>query len=218
MIRLIDFISSSLSVIILSPFLIPICIILKLTGEGEIFYAQERVGRFGKNFKLLKFATMVKDSPYIGSKELTLKNDPRVLPFGKFLRKSKINELPQLLNVIYGDMSIIGPRPMVPNTYEHYPKKARDLLNQIRPGLSGIGSIVFRDEESFLENKNDPQEFYINVIIPYKSELETWYAKNNSLKNYLKCIIATILIISLPKMDIVKIFFKNIPKKPSDLQ
>ena len=218
MIRLIDFISSSLSVIILSPFLIPICIILKLTGEGEIFYAQERVGRFGKNFKLLKFATMVKDSPNIGSKELTLKNDPRVLPFGKFLRKSKINELPQLLNVIYGDMSIIGPRPMVPNTYEHYPKKARDLLNQIRPGLSGIGSIVFRDEESFLANKNDPQEFYINVIIPYKSELETWYAKNNSLKNYLKCIIATILIISLPKMDIVKIFFKNIPKKPSDLQ
>ncbi len=215
--RIIDFFLSFVASLILFPLLLPICVILKLTGEGEIFYMQERVGRYGKNFKLLKFATMLKNSPNIGAKEITLKNDTRVLPFGKFLRKSKINELPQLWNVINGDMSIIGPRPMVPNTYQFYSKEARSLLNTIRPGLSGIGSIFFRDEESFLENKTDPQNFYINIIIPYKSELETWYVKNNSLINYFKCIIVTALIILFPRSNIIDYFFNDIPLKPTEL-
>jgi lipopolysaccharide/colanic/teichoic acid biosynthesis glycosyltransferase len=121
---------------------------------------QERVGKGGTSFKLFKLATMLKDSPNIGSGEITVKNDPRVLPLGRFLRKSKINELPQLWNILSGDMSVVGPRPMVADTYAHYSQEAQDILNSVRPGLTGLGSIIFRDEESFLDQRDDPVSFY----------------------------------------------------------
>ena len=119
--RLLDVFLSGFAIILFSPLLAPIACVLKITGEGEVFYKQSRVGKKGSSFGLNKFATMLKDSPSIGSGEITIKNDPRVLPLGKFLRKSKINELPQLWNIFIGDMSIVGPRPMVPNTYSRYP-------------------------------------------------------------------------------------------------
>ena len=144
--RLLDVFLSGIAIILLSPILVPIACVLKITGEGEVFYKQARVGKGGSSFGLIKFATMLKDSPSIGTGEITIKNDPRVLPLGKFLRKSKINELPQLWNIFIGDMSIVGPRPMVPNTYARYPIKAQKVLNTVRPGLTGIGSIIFRDE------------------------------------------------------------------------
>ena len=147
--RICDIFLSSLAILILSPIFIPIAIVLKFTGEGEIFYKQKRIGLNGKEFELLKFATML-NSPNIGAGEITIHNDPRVLPFGKFLRKTKINELPQLLNIITGDMSIVGPRPMVPNTFYNYSAEAQTMLNTVKPGLSGIGSIFFRDEERYL--------------------------------------------------------------------
>lgn len=214
MIRLLDLIFSILAFICLCPLLIPISIILKFTGEGEVFYIQQRVGKGGKKFGLLKFATMLKDSPNIGSGEITLKNDPRVLPVGIFLRKSKINELPQILNIIKGDMSIIGPRPMVENTYKLYPPKSQELLNTIKPGLSGLGSIIFRDEESILAGREDPVEYYKTVIIPYKSDLEVWYVKNNTIINYFKCILLTIWMILIPNSKIFEKTFKDLPPKP----
>ena len=113
--RLLDVFLSGIAIILLGPILAPIACVLKITGEGEVFYKQARVGKGGSSFGLIKFATMLKDSPSIGTGEITIKNDPRVLPLGKFLRKSKINELPQLWNIFIGDMSIVGPRPMVPN-------------------------------------------------------------------------------------------------------
>ena len=108
--RFFDVFLSSIALIFLSPLLLPIIIILKLTGEGEVFFMQERIGRNGRLFKLIKFATMLKNSPNLGTGTVTMKHDPRILPVGKFLRKTKINELPQLLNILLGDMSVVGPR------------------------------------------------------------------------------------------------------------
>ena len=125
LIRLFDIIISLLALICLLPLFLPILIVLLFSGEGYIFYCQSRVGKGGRIFSLLKFATMLKNSPSIGAGEITLKNDPRVLPFGKFLRKTKINEMPQILNILRGDLSIVGPRPMVPNTFQKYSRKLK---------------------------------------------------------------------------------------------
>ena len=125
--RLLDIFFSGIAIVILSPILAPIACVLRVTGEGEVIYKQDRVGKTGTSFGLLKFATMLKDSPSIGSGEITIKNDPRVLPLGKFLRKSKINELPQLWNILIGDISIVGPRQMVPNTYARYPIETKKV-------------------------------------------------------------------------------------------
>ena len=179
--RFFDVFFSVLALIFLCPLLIPIICILKLTGEGEVLYIQERVGQDGKVFGLLKFTTMIKNSPNIGAGDITISDDPRVLPFGKFLRKTKINELPQLWNILIGDMSVVGPRPMVPKTYANYPAEAQEILNTVRPGLTGIGSIIFRDEERLLDGREDPIGFYNENITPYKSELEVWFVKNNSI-------------------------------------
>ena len=216
--RLFDIVLSLIAIIILSPILIAVSIILKFTGENEIFYTQVRVGKYGKKFGVLKFATMLKDSPNIGAGEITVQDDPRVLPFGKFLRKSKINELPQLWNIFVGDMSVVGPRPMVPNTYNNYSVEAQKTLNRVRPGLTGIGSIIFRDEERLLENKIDSMNFYINNIIPYKNKLEIWYVENKSIILYLKCIFVTAWIIFFPKSMIYRSFFKNLPSLPEELK
>ena len=215
--RFIDLLLSLISIILLSPLLLPIIFILKLTGEGEIFYTQKRVGRYGNEFGLLKFATMLKDSPNIGAGEITIHNDPRVLPIGKILRKTKLNELPQLFNIIKGDMSIVGPRPMVPNTYAKYAKEAQAILNTIRPGLTGIGSIFFRDEEQFLIGKDDPMAFYGEHIIPYKSDLEVWYVKNNSITLYAQIILITAWVVIFSKSKIAEKIFNEIPKRPKVL-
>ena len=168
--RLADFFLSFLALVLLSPLMIPIVLILKITGEGEVFYHQKRIGLKGASFYLLKFATMLKDSPNLGTGEITLVEDPRVLPFGKFLRKTKLNELPQIWNILKGEMSIVGPRPMVPNTFSKYSALAKEELSKVRPGLTGIGSIIFRDEEKYLSEENNPEAFYDEVIIPYKNE------------------------------------------------
>jgi lipopolysaccharide/colanic/teichoic acid biosynthesis glycosyltransferase len=215
--RFIDLLISSIAIILLSPLLLPIIFILKLTGEGEIFYIQKRVGRYANEFGLLKFATMLKDSPNIGAGEITIHNDPRVLPIGKILRKTKLNELPQLFNIIKGDMSIVGPRPMVPNTYAKYAKEAQIILNTIRPGLTGIGSIFFRDEEQFLIGKDDPMAFYGEHIIPYKSDLEVWYVKNNSITLYAQIILITAWVVIFSKSKIAEKIFNEIPKRPKVL-
>lgn len=215
--RFIDLLLSLIAIILLSPLLLPIIFILKLTGEGEIFYTQKRVGRYGNEFGLLKFATMLKDSPNIGAGEITIHNDPRVLPIGKILRKTKLNELPQLFNIIKGDMSIVGPRPMVPNTYAKYPEEAQIILNTIRPGLTGIGSIFFRDEEQFLISKEDSMAFYEEYIIPYKSSLEVWYVKNNSTILYIQLILVTAWVVIFSKSKIAQKIFNEIPKRPNEL-
>jgi lipopolysaccharide/colanic/teichoic acid biosynthesis glycosyltransferase len=216
--RLLDIFISSCALITLIPLFLPVIIILRFTGEGKIFYMQRRVGLGGHEFGLMKFATMLKNSPNIGAGEITLRNDPRVLPFGKFLRKTKLNELPQLWNIIVGEMSIVGPRPMVPNTYSNYPESARKKLNTVRPGLTGIGSIIFRDEERYLEDCNKPIEFYREHIIPYKSNLEVWFVENNSLWLYFKIIFVTSWVVIFAQSAIPDFVFKGLPLKPESLR
>ena len=216
--RLLDIIFSFAALLLLAPFLLPVMIILRFTGEREVLYIQQRAGYNGNEFGLFKFATMLKNSPNIGAGEITVRADSRVLPFGKFLRKTKLNELPQLWNIFIGDMSVVGPRPMVPNTYANYPEAARQKLNTIRPGLTGIGSIVFRDEERYLADRDQPMEFYRKHIIPYKSDLEIWFVENNSLWLYTKAIFVTAWVVIFPDSKIVDIAFSGIPKLPKVLK
>jgi len=178
--RFFDLLFSIILVGLISPFLIPIMIGLKLTGEGYIFYKQKRVGFKNEIFNILKFATMLKDSPNMKGGVITTTRDPRITPMGHFLRKTKINELPQLFNVVLGDMSFVGPRPVMKQaSFDHYPKDVQKVIYNVKPGITGIGSIVFRDEEELITKVkiagNDPMHFYSKVIYPYKGEIEKWY-------------------------------------------
>ena len=215
--RFLDVVLSFLALVVLAPLLIPVVVILRFTGEGEVFYIQQRAGRGGNSFGLYKFATMLKNSPNIGAGEITVRGDPRVLPFGQFLRKTKLNELPQLWNIFIGDMSVVGPRPMILNTYTHYPESARQKLNTIRPGLTGIGSIIFRDEERYLADHDKPMEFYKEHIIPYKSDLELWFVKNDTLWLYIKIIFVTAWVVVFPSSTIADKAFVGIPRLPDIL-
>tara|TARA_B110001450_G_scaffold129367_1_gene121620 strand:+ start:807 stop:1487 length:681 start_codon:yes stop_codon:yes gene_type:complete len=218
LIRSFDVIFSSLALILLSPLLIPILLSLKFSGEGEVFFLQERVGKNREMFKLFKFATMLKDSPNMGTGTVTMKNDSRVLPVGKFLRKTKINELPQLLNVFLGHMSLIGPRPQAPRCFDAFPVKFQDTIVKINPGLSGIGPVVFRGEEDILEGHNGILDFYDNVIGPYKGEVEAWYVGKDGLIVYFSLILLTVWVILFPKSGLVWRLFKSLPTPPDVLK
>lgn len=218
LIRVFDVISTTIGLAVLSPLLIIISLVLKFSGEGEIFYKQVRLGREGKQFFIYKFATMVKDSPMIGSGELTEYDDPRVLPVGKFLRKSKLNELPQLLNVFLGDMSLIGPRPQTQRYFNLYTQKSRELIIQVRPGIAGIGSLLFRDEEEIFRKSSNAVLLDDNIITPYKGELEEWYITNQSFYLYLKILFLTLCSVILPKYIQAENYFEGLPEMPSELR
>jgi len=211
--RTFDFVVALLAVLLLSPLLLPVMVILRLTGEGEVFYLQERIGRGGKPFLIWKFATMLKDSPNLTGGDITVKRDPRVLPFGHFLRKTKINELPQLINIIKGDMSVIGPRPLTKRIAALFPAAYWQVLAAVRPGLSGIGSIVFRDEETLLSQAEDRQRVYSEVIVPYKMMLEEWYVAHQNLALDLKLIALTLLAVARPGMRVDRLF-SDLPAPP----
>ena len=212
--RIFDLLLSSIVIIVLSPLLIPIIIGLKLTGEGYIFYYQKRVGYRNKYFNIIKFATMLKNSPNIGTGLITLRNDPRVTPMGGFLRKTKINELPQVFNVLMGDMSIVGPRPLVDKTFNAYPEEIRYQVYNCKPGITGIGSVVFRDEEELMSATTlPPQEFYQLVVAPYKGELELWYQQHRSLWVDLVIIFLTVWVVAFPKSQLMFKVFKDLPKR-----
>ena len=218
MIRFFDILFSGIAIIILSPFIFPVIIGLKLTGEHDIFYGQLRIGKDRKEFKLWKFATMLRNSPNMVGGLYTSKNDPRLLPMGKFLRKTKINELPQLLNIFCGQMSVIGYRPTVKEHFEEYPEECKVILEKSRPGLSGIGSIVFRNEEEILQNFQDKKSFHQDVIAPYKAALEVWYAQRKSLWLYFKLIFMTGRVVFLPSSNKWRAAFKDLPPVPAELE
>mgnify|MGYP001240058105 FL=1 len=216
-IRLLDILFSTLALSLLLPLFIPVALILRFTGEGKIFFSQKRVGKGGNLFNLLKFATMLKNSPSIGSGTVTLKDDPRVLPFGKFLRKTKINELPQLINILIGDMSVVGPRPQTPRCFEVFPKDLQPIISSVRPGLSGLGPVVFRDEENIL-SENDSVDFYDEVIAPYKGTVEAYYTDIFGIFSYFKIIFLTLWVVIFPRSSLVWKVFPKIPKPPEELK
>jgi lipopolysaccharide/colanic/teichoic acid biosynthesis glycosyltransferase len=216
--RFFDVVFTSLALLLLSPLMISIVIILRFSGEGEIFYKQNRVGINGKHFVLLKFATMLKNSPNLGTGTITIKNDPRILPLGNFLRKTKINELPQLLNIFLGDMSIVGPRPLTQDHFDSYLPTVKAAIASVRPGLSGIGSIVFRDEEEMLHHHTDAKQFYKESISPYKGSLEAWYVKNNGLLVYFILIALTAWVVIFSRSKVVWKVFPFLPPPPAALE
>ena len=204
--RFFDVLFSSLAILVFTPFLVLIIFVLRLTGEGEVFFRQARVGKDKVSFGLLKFATMLKASEGIGAGTVTLKDDFRVLPFGKFLRKTKLNELPQLFNIFLGDMSVIGPRPLHNKQFSFYSFDDQNIIASTMPGLSGVGSIIFRDEEKILQNSSDPDTTYKEEITPKKAALEKWYVKNKSLGLYFKLIFLTVIAVASSDIDMKKFF------------
>ena len=213
MIRCFDVLFSALAMVLLAPFMLPIMIGLKLTGEHDVFYLQNRVGRGGKDFKVYKFATMLRNSPSLPGGVLTQKNDPRILPMGNFLRKTKINELPQLINIIRGEMSFVGPRPQARKHYELYSTEVRRAIDRVPPGLTGIGSVVFRDEETMLDHvTGDRDLFHDTVIAPYKGELEVWYVAHRNLYTYFMLMFLTAWAVLFPLSRVYKRLFKALPE------
>ena len=216
--RFFDIAFSVLALLVLSPLLVPTVLILKFSGEGEVFFLQDRIGRNGKVFKLFKFTTMLKDSPNIGTGTVTMKGDPRVLPVGKFLRKTKINELPQLLNILFGDMSVIGPRPLTSQTFGSYSWSTQEVVKRVRPGLSGVGSIIFRGEEEIMHGASASVDFYNSVIAPYKGSLEEWFVSNKGLNIYFLAIFITVWTVFIPTTKIAWKIFKDLPEPPTVLK
>ena len=214
--RLFDIMVAGLAVIVLSIVLLPVVLVLRLTGEGEIFYRQQRLGRGWKPFGILKFATMLKDSPNMAGGDISSRHDPRILPIGHFLRSTKINELPQLLNIVLGDMSIIGPRPLTPRIAAWYTPEHRAVTAHLRPGLSGVGSIVFRDEETLLAGLDDRAEAYRTAIVPHKAALERWYAAHQSFGLDLKLIALTVVAVIRPDFDATR-SLPGLPAEPAEL-
>jgi len=207
-----DFFAAFIILLILSPFLIIIIILLKFSGEGEVFYFQKRIGYKNKYFNIWKFATMLKNSPNIGAGLITVRNDPRVTWVGSFLRKSKLNELPQLINVLIGDMSLVGPRPLVQKTFDAYNEEVRNNIYHSVPGITGIGSVIFRDEELLVSKAEmDPHLYYQTVIAPYKGELELWYLKGKNIWVDIVIMFLTIWVIIFPKSDLPYKIFKDLP-------
>lgn len=215
--RIFDVVFSGLALLVLAPLMLPLICLLRLTGEGEVFFLQPRVGRNGELFKLFKFATMLKDSPNIGTGTVTLHQDNRVLPLGGFLRSAKINELPQLINIFIGEMSIIGPRPQTQRCFDAFPKSAQHSIAKVPPGLSGIGSIIFRREEEMMHFNMEPDKFYDEVIMPFKGSLEQWYVENRSMRNYFVLIALTVWVVVFKKSDMIWKSFDGLPKPPEEL-
>lgn len=218
--RIFDFVVSLLAILILFPFLLPVTILLLLTGERRLFYLQERVGYQKKLFYIYKFATMLLDSPNMEGGLITLKKDPRLTPLGGFLRSTKINELPQLFNILFGQMSFVGPRPVMQKSFDGYPEDVKMVIYNVKPGLTGIGSIVFRDEERLItevkESGGDIWHYYVYVIYPYKGKLEEWYQRNKSLRVDFIIMFLTAWAILAPNNQLVFKVFKDLPERETE--
>jgi lipopolysaccharide/colanic/teichoic acid biosynthesis glycosyltransferase len=192
--RIFDFICSTLGLIVLSPILIAIAIKIKTGSDGAVFFKQIRVGENNKEFEILKFRTMVVDAEKLG-RQITVGNDSRITKVGGFLRKYKLDELPQLINVFKGDMSLVGPRPEVPRYVKLYNEEQRQVL-EVKPGITDLASIRYRDENDLLGEAENPDDLYINTIMPDKLALNLEYINSNNvfldiyiiLKTIIKCL------------------------------
>ena len=213
--RFFDILFSLLLLILLSPFLMLIALLLLITRGHTIFYFQKRVGQHGKFFYIWKFATMLKNSESMGTGEITLRNDFRVTFVGKILRRTKINKLPQLINVLKGDMSFVGPRPLMEVSYLLYSPEQRDIIYLSKPGITGVGSVVYRDEEKILSEAADSRIAY-QQIFKHKAQLEVWYYKNRSIWVDFVLMLLTAMAIVVDVSIILPMWLKGIP--PAEVQ
>lgn len=216
--RIFGFILSIILLILFSPILVLIVLVLLLTGEHKVFFIQERIGYKNTIFRVWKFRTMYANTENLGTGSITVHNDPRVLPVGKVLNSCKMNELPQLINVLKGDMSIVGARPQMKNDFEKYPEEVQQHIYATRPGITGVGSIIFRNEDRWTKNHNgDVHEFYKQHIAPYKGEVEMWYQQNISFSTDVKLIFLTALTLFCSSNELIYKVFKTLPPKPQIL-
>ena len=212
--RVFDIIFSLVAIILLLPIFIPVIILLLLTGEHEVFFRQDRVGYKNKVFHIWKFASMLKNSPNMGHGDVTMRKDPRITRVGRFLRQSKFNELPQVINILTGDMSFVGPRPLMKVGFDRYSDEMKTKVYNTRPGLTGIGSIVFRDEELILTHSNlPPHECYRTIILPYKGALEVWYQQHQNFYTDFMILFLTAWYVLFPKSKLVNRIFPSLPKR-----
>lgn len=189
--RAFDILASGGGLLVLSPLFLVISLLVKADSTGPIFYRQVRVGRGERLFRIHKFRTMVAGADVRGP-QLTSGNDRRITRIGAFLRRWKIDELPQLIDVLRGDMSLVGPRPEVPEYVGHYPEETRRLVLSVRPGITDRASIDFRDESALLVGKNNPAKFYIEKILPIKLKHHENYARSNSVAGDLRILLETL--------------------------
>ena len=193
--RIFDIVFSFLGLIFLLPFFILISLVIKLDSRGPIFYKQKRVGKRGIKFNILKFRTMVLNADQLGNL-ITTSDDQRITSNGKWIRKYKLDELPQLINVFRGEMSFVGPRPEVPKYVDFYPDEIRELILSVRPGIVDEASIKYINENEILSNcKEDPEIFYLEKIMPIKLSIYRNYVQNNSLLGDFKIILKTFFVI-----------------------
>lgn len=189
--RIFDFLVSLVGIIILSPVFIIVSIAIKIDSRGSILFLQKRVGKDGKEFNIYKFRTMVTDAEKLG-KQITIGNDSRITKVGAFLRKFKIDELPQLFNVLLGDMSLVGPRPEVPKYVALYNDEQKKVLS-IRPGITDMASLRYKDENDILGKVDNPEEYYINVIMKDKLSLNLEYIEKSNVFFDIYLIVKTII-------------------------
>jgi lipopolysaccharide/colanic/teichoic acid biosynthesis glycosyltransferase len=192
--RALDLTASALSLPLLLPAMILIAIIIKLDSPGPVFFRQTRVGRAGRPFHIFKFRSMVIDAARRGT-ALTVDADPRITRAGRFLRRTKLDELPQVLNILAGDMSIVGPRPEVPEFIKFYSPEQRSVILSMRPGMTDYAAILFHDESALLEQNGDPVEFYRTVIMPIKFRCYERYRHEIGMLTDLRIILATALLL-----------------------
>jgi lipopolysaccharide/colanic/teichoic acid biosynthesis glycosyltransferase len=195
--RVFDFILALVGLTITFPIFLIISLLIKLDSKGPVFFKQIRVGKGGKPFFIYKFRTMVKDADKLG-KSLTTKDDPRITRVGKFLRKYKLDELPQLINVLKGEMSFVGPRPEVPEYVKKFGREF-DYILRVKPGITDFASIEFRDENELLEERENAEDFYLKEILPKKLNLNRKYVENRSFIVDIILILKTIWVVLNPK-------------------
>lgn len=216
-----DILASSMGLLLLAPLFLVVGLILRFTGDREVFYFQERIGWKNHLFHIWKFSSMRKDSLQTGSKTVTLRNDPRVTPLGRFLRLTKINELPQIINVFLGDMTLVGARPLLPSSFKKYTPDVQARIYATRPGITGIGSLIFRDEEQLISEVaaqgGDPLEYYQQYIYPYKGQVEMWYQDNLGPLTDLKILFLTFWQLAFPRSELVWSAFPDLPSLPLEL-
>jgi lipopolysaccharide/colanic/teichoic acid biosynthesis glycosyltransferase len=194
--RLLDVAGAALGLVVLAPLFVAVAIAIKIDSPGPVMFRQERVGRNGRLFRILKFRSMAAARASKGP-ALTMRDDKRITQVGSFLRRSKLDELPQLLNVLVGNMSLVGPRPEVPEYMKFYTPEQRAIILSMRPGITDYASILFREENSLLDLQRDPVEFYRYQIMPIKFLYYERYSRDIGLVNDLRIILATVLMLGL---------------------
>lgn len=198
--RCFDFIIVVPALIIISPLLVVLALCIILDSPGPALFHQVRVGQYGKLFRILKFRTMVIDAECRGP-QLTVGTDNRITRVGRFLRRYKLDELPQLINVLRGEMSLVGPRPEVPRYVAHYSEDAKSAVLSVLPGITDLASIHFKDENLILSGANNFEEVYITKILPVKLSFYLEYVRNRSIYLDIKIILQTLYAVFIDKRE-----------------